>query len=791
MEEPNERRPGMELMHREKPADIPAFKIQMMPPPEPERMPPPAAESAGLLEYWQMIVRRKWLLLGVALACGLAGFTISLLQTPMYQARASLEIQGPNENFLNLKDLDPASSAGPSSAETYVETQAHILQDEGFVEKVVTTLGADQHLEALGGPGIVTRMSRLLGLKTGTRSGSSHDAAVSAAARNLAVHSSSASHVVEVTFDAAEPQIAADFANALASELIDQNINGRLDAARRVNESLGRQLIDLKASYERSANLLQEYARSTGLMFNAEKGSTVAEEKLRQVQEDLSRAQADLAAKQAKYELAKSASPESLPEVLDNGPLKEYQIKLTDLQRQLAEMEATFTPTYFKVRNLKAQISELADIMRKERSNIVDRLRNEYEAAARRERLVEQGYLLQSTTVSDEASRAVHYNVLKREVETNRAMYEAALQKVKEAGIAAAIRASNIRIISPAKRPVHPYRPRWTFNAGMGLLAGLFLGLTFVFVRENTDRSLRAPGDIAAYLNLPELAAIPSARIQPRQAISRRKDLAIDIAPESEKSGELGGSGQRRDGQSKLDQKKLDQNKLEMMSSSNEGSPMAESFRSALASLWFGGQSGKRPRMFVLTSPNAREGKTTLTSNLGIALANTNRRVLLIDGDIRKPRLHAVFNVSNAWGLGNLLESDFPIEDFVFEDIVLQTIVPGLYILPAGTGDVNISSLRYHERLADLLMRFRLEFHAVLMDTPPMLEFSDARVLGRLSDGVIMVVRAAETSRDDAAAVCRRFQEDGTPVLGSILNDWNPRKSKYGHGYRTSGKYEG
>ena len=781
MEEPNEYRPGMELIRREKPAEIPAFKIQMMPPPERERMPPPPEESAGLLEIWRMIVRRKWLLLSIAFICGLAGFTLSLLQTPMYQARTSLEVQGPNDNFLNLKDFDPASSNGPSAAETYVETQAHILQDEGFVEKVVTSLGADRHVEALRGPGLVTRISGLLGLKTSPHTVSSHDAAVGAAARNLAVHSSSASHVVELTFDAAEPQIAANFANALANELIEQNINGRLDAARRVNESLGRQLIDLKSNYERSANQLQEYARSTGLIFNADKGSTIAEDKLRQVQEDQSRAQADLAAKQAKYELAKSASPESLPEVLDNGPLKEYQIKLTDLRRQLAEMETTFTPTYFKVKNLKAQITELEAVMKKERSNIVDRLRNEYEAAARREKLVEQGYSQQSRTVSDEASRAVHYNVLKREVETNRNLYETALQKVKEAGIAAAIRASNIRIISPAKPPVHPYRPRRTINTGMGLLAGLFLGFAFVFLRENTDRSLRAPGDIAAYLNLPELAAIPSSKIQPMQAIARRKDLAIDIEPENGAADEHGMFGQRRDRQ----------NRLETMSCNNETSPMAESFRSALASLWFAGQSGKRPRMFVLTSPNAREGKTTLTSNLGIALANTNRRVLLIDGDIRKPRLHTVFNVSNRWGLGNLLADDCPIEDYIFEDIVLKTSVPGLFVLPAGTGNMNISSLRYHERLSDLLMRFRLEFHAVLMDTPPMLEFSDARVLGRLSDGVIMVVRASETSRDDAAAVYRRFQEDGTPVLGSILNDWNPKKSKYGYGYRTSGTYEG
>jgi capsular exopolysaccharide synthesis family protein len=771
IQEPHERA-GRELLHLGRTAPPPSFNIQMLPAPEPERKAPAAPESPGLFEYWHMLVRRKWMLLGIAVGCGLVGWSIALLQPPMYEARTSLEIQGPNENFLNLKDLDPASLSGPSAAETYVETQAHILQDEGFVEKVVTQLGMDYRLNALRGPGILARFRGAIGRQQAVTRVAAHEAAVSAALKNLSVHASGTSHIVDIAFEAADPQLAAEFANALADALIDQNINARLDAARRVSDSLGRQLVDLKANYERSASELQDYARTTGMVFNPDKGSTLAEEKLRQIQEELSRTQADLAAKQSKYEQAKSASPESLPEVLDNGPLKDDQIKLTELKRQFADMGSTFTSTYFKVKPLKAQIAEIEGIIAKERGNIVDRLRNEYEAADMREKLVEQSYTRQNKIVSDEASRAVHYNVLKREVETNRAMYEAGLQKQKEAAMAAAIRASNMRDISPARRPIHPSHPRPLLNAGMGLLAGLFLGFAFVFVRENTDRSLRAPGDIAAYLNLPELGAIPSAELDAVQPMARRKDVAIDIG--------LKGENDSRSA-----------NKIEMASCTNETSRMAESFRSALTSLWFAGQTGKRPRVIVLTSPNAREGKTTLTSNLAIAMANTNRRVLVIDGDVRKPRLHTVFNLSNAWGFGNLLEDDCPVEDYLFEDIVMATAVPGLYVLPGGSGEVNVSSLRYHERLTDLLLRFRLEFHAVLLDTPPMLEFSDARVLGRLSDGVIMVVRAAETSRDDAAAVYRRFQEDGTQVLGSILNDWNPKKSKRGYGYRTSGTYDG
>src|ERR1039457_1884434 len=166
MEDPRDRN-DMELMLRGKPAEIPAFRVQMVAP-ELEQIGPPPPDSAGILEYGRMIARRKWLLLGVAVACAAAGFGISLLETPMYQTRTSLEIQGPNENFLNLKDLDPASRAGPSAAETYVDTQAHILQDEGFIDKVVTKLSATRSLDRLAGPGLVGRLGQVFGKREAT-----------------------------------------------------------------------------------------------------------------------------------------------------------------------------------------------------------------------------------------------------------------------------------------------------------------------------------------------------------------------------------------------------------------------------------------------------------------------------------------------------------------------------------------------------------------------------------------------------------------------------------------------
>ena len=211
---------------------------------------------------------------------------------------------------------------------------------------------------------------------------------------------------------------------------------------------------------------------------------------------------------------------------------------------------------------------------------------------------------------------------------------------------------------------------------------------------------------------------------------------------------------------------------------------LADSFRSTLTSILYTGENGDRPRVIVLTSANPGEGKTTVASNLALALAEIGRRVLLIDGDLRKPRLHEIFNVSNAWGLSDLLEGTKPPEGS--EAMVVGTGYRDLYLLPAGSAASSISSLLHSPRALEFLQRMREEFDTVIIDTPPMLQMPDARVLGRLADGVILVVRSARTTRETAAAAGQRLAEDGTRVLGTVLNEWDPRKTShagYEYGY--------
>jgi len=468
--------------------------------------------------------------------------------------------------------------------------------------------------------------------------------------------------------------------------------------------------------------------------------------------------------------MAQSSSPGSLPEVLDDTSLGENKNKLTELRSQLAEMTTSLTPAHPKVERIQAQIAEVQSVLERERANIIKRIQNELDAAQRREQLLAAQYATQAALVSEQSEKAVHYNILKREVDTNRQLYDGMLQKVKEYGIASAMRASNIRMVDRAKPSRLPYKPNLFQYAEMGLFGGLVLAIVFVVLREGADRSIQAPGDAPIYLKLPELGVIPSAKADPslRAVLKRSSVLQLSASAEGNESG---GSSRRNGGKA-----------VELVTWHKKLSLLAESFRATLESILFSGHNGDSPRVIVVTSTAPMDGKTTTVTNLGIALAEINRLVLLIDGDLRRPKLHQVFGLGKSNGLSDILHDRKRIEEYALEDLAKQTQVPGLYVLPAGSGTVSIANLLHSPRMTELLGRLRREFDNIMIDSPPMPQLSDARVLGRVADAVILVMRAGHTTRDAALAAAQRFGEDGTPVLGTVLNDWNP-KINTGYGY--------
>jgi len=340
-------------------------------------------------------------------------------------------------------------------------------------------------------------------------------------------------------------------------------------------------------------------------------------------------------------------------------------------------------------------------------------------------------------------------DTLRGDAGVNRKFYETMSQKANEAAVAAAMRRSDMRLIGPARVPTRPYTPNFPLNLAIGLFGGLVLAIGYIMLHEQTNSRLRAPGEAAMYLTLPELGVIPAA----------------------------GAGG-------------IEAPSLLNLSDSDREQPfsrLSESFRATLASIMSAGQGGEHPHILLVTSSRPMEGKTTVVSNLGMALAEISGKVLLIDGDMRRPRLHKVFEQANSWGLSDVLREKNAIEELPLDVLVKKTAVPHLYLLPSGACAENIFSLLCSGRMARLIPRFRREFDYVLVDAPPCLEFTDARIMARYAEKLLLVVRSNYTDRRTAQAAVQRLQLDGTSVMGVILNHWDPSDNDI-YGY---GRYDG
>ncbi|MBI1356921.1 MAG: polysaccharide biosynthesis tyrosine autokinase [Acidobacteria bacterium] len=709
---------------------------------------PEVDDASFLLEYWMVLWRRRWTIALASLVTAALGLAVSMTLTPVYSGEAMLQIEGVNQNFMGLESLNPvAAPTGPINV--YLPTQMQILESDSLVASVVDKMGLAERDE-FQGEGLSTRLGRKLGLVS-TPPLPASEVALKKARKKLSVEPIVQTHLVVVGFQSKDPELAAALPNALAQEFIRKNLELRRDAGKSTSAWLEEELHDQKRLLEDAENSLQTYARKNGLYFTGQAQESIAEDKMRQMQSELLRAEAEAAATQARFEAAVSSAPETLGEVLSDQSLRQKEGALTTLKQELAQTELWFKPNYPRVRELQAQIGEIESTLQQERANIVQRIENDYRTARRRADLLGAELERQIKVVSGESQVAVQYNILKREVETNRQVYDSLLQRMKEAGVAAAIQNSNITIVDAARVPLEPSEPNIPRNVLLGWLVGLCGAIGLVFVRDRADSTLRTPGDAETRLSLPELGVIPAFE---SDAPSRR---LLGRGPAGVRMRQADEDPERA---------------LELVCWRREQSALAEAFQSTLTSVENIIPDGDSPRCLVVSSARAGEGKTTVLSNLGVAAAQRGRRVLLIDADLRAPRLHELFKVDNRYGLSNLLRAVRQ-DGETNEALVRPTGVDNLFVLPAGTSDASIPKLLGSPRVNDLLRSLEREFDLILIDTPPGLAVADARLLARLADGVLLVLRAGQTDMSSAEAVQRRFQGDGAAMIGAVLNGWN------------------
>jgi polysaccharide biosynthesis transport protein len=706
-----------------------------------------AGDPAALSEFGAKLWRGKWIILPAALGGLIAGLLVTLQMTPIYRARTSMQIEAFNDSF--LRDITPVSSGLPgASPDNYLQNGVKLLESDTLAGSIAAVIPPTPEHP----PGLIASMISDIRHEIpflASQPMNPEEARIQSVQTALTVRTSLQSQVIEVFYDASDPATAALGANTAASSFVALNKEARSQLINNTTDWLNRQAADLRAKIESSNAQLESLAHSTGLVF-AEKQGTLAEARMREIQDDLAKAQSDRAAKQARYEAASGNSGNLVSDPMPNGPLRQYQVDLQALNRQLAQLKTQFTPEYPKIQQLQAQIAEIESAMQRERTELLGRMRIEYIAAASLERMLTAEHERQLKVVEQQMQGERRYETQKAQTDSMEHLYETILEKAKEAGAASALRATDVRIIDPATAPSQPYSPKPPLNAAIGLALGLIGGIGFVFIRGESDR-VKDPGD-SPLIEVPELGVIPASR----------KGWLWNPNPR----GLMRLRGRGEPG---------------LVDWQEDASMLTESFRAALTSILFGpsARNGSGGHVLVVTSANMMEGKTTVIANLGIASAERRRRVLLIDADLRRPQLHAVFRLDNDRGLTTALEkyNGNGNAEFSMEDCIQNGSVPGLYVMTSGPA--GSSNLLYSSDLGALIERLRKEFDLVFIDTPPMGLYSDSRVLGRMSDGVVMVVRADSTRSEQVRHTYSRLMQDQIPVIGTILNQWKMDSSQH------------
>jgi polysaccharide biosynthesis transport protein len=729
---------------------------------QPYVMANPGAEETESKFNPGQLLRRYWLLLAALMIVGaIIGFVSVVLSAPRYRSRMLLEVENSSGNLIK----GAADSANDANSEVNIQTQISILTSGSFRKKGADRMQSDSVPLAPTGRDVFSRLRQrihpatqdpLEAFRTGIQS----------AMGSFDARSVIRTRLIELTCESTSPEVASQFLNSMASEFSDDGSRSRMLTAQKTSEWLAAQIEETKAKVQEAEEHLRDFVQASGNVF-AGPGQevTLEDTRLLQLKADLVRIQSERIARQARYELTQKNPPESLAEVLDNGVLRGYQAKLEALKTEKAALETIYTSKHEKVRKVDAQIASVEKVYETERNSVVQRIKNDYDASLRQEKLLTANYTGQSQRVGSEAGKTAQYNSLKREVELQRAMYQGLLVQQNEANMSSSVPVNPIRVVEAANPPEFPYAPRPILNISFGTMFGLALAGGLVFLRERLDRSIKSPGASRRLFNAPELGVIPNLG-------QNGNGLAKANWRVAAKARALNGTHE---------------DPATALATWQSGPAfIAESFRGTLASILRNQATGKTQKIIMITSPGPAEGKTTVVQNLGIALAETGRRVLLVDADFRRPHLHREFSLPNEWGLIDLLLEDQPLGEYPPERLGSFTGLPGLSILPNRVTQNNVSKALYSPRLRTILETLTKRYDMVLVDAPPLLSVADARIIAPLTDALILVLRAGVTNRESAMEAYQRIQEDGLTLLGTVLTDYNlsgDRKRQYYYDY--------
>src|SRR4030042_1313919 len=561
------------------------------------------------------------------------------------------------------------------------------------------------------------------------------------------------SRLVNVSFTSFNPELSAKVVNAIADSFITLNLESKFEATSQASEWLQKQLEVMKAKVEQAEEKLNEYAAKNEIIFlnegQGEKGQitdsdNIITKKLSELSTALTEATSERISKEAIYREIISGDSESSSVVMNNPLITSLQKDYAAHESEYNQQLKTYKPDYPKMVKLREYINQIKKKIDQETKKVVTSIRKDYDAAVKREGYLKSAFEAQKREALNLNQRSIQYLILKREADTNKELYNGLLQRLKETGVSASLTASNIQILDRAEVPKSPFKPKKRLNIMLSIIVGLLGGIGIAFFPEYLDNTIKPPEDIDKRVFLPSLGLVPH-------------------YPDNK-----------------------DNLPVEYIAHGASRSPIAEAYNS-IRTLLLLSTGGKPPRVMAVTSPARDEGKTTTAINTAISFTKADAKVVVIDADMRKPRLHKIFNLDNSTGLSAYLSGNV---EFI-EDLLKTTEIPHLSVITSGPTSPNPIELLSSYRLGELIRNLCQNYDFILIDTPPVLGISDALIVSQHTDGVIMVIRSGETPKEAAQEAKKMLEGGNAKILGVVLNSINQGIMRYSYYYNYYKYYYG
>lgn len=698
-------------------------------------------DEIDLRKLWETLLRSRWTILTVAAVVAFSTLGASLLMRPVYRAAALIEIRPEGFDSIRLDGPAPPLEAGRRE---FLETQFRIIESESVVDAVIARLDLAENRDFTRDSdqrGFLNGLRDLFASLSGTRTPAPEDLRATrerewklrrSVRKRLSIGPVRNSNLVEVHFESTSPQLAAAATNAVIDEYIRLNDARRFRSSSTTSDFLEDQLALAEERLEHSERQLNEFARKNDIV-DVDDRTDLAGGRVTGLSTELTATiQARIDA-ESLYRQAEEGRIAELPPVLESELIRDLKEDDARLSAEYQRLSRIYKRGYPKLRQLEAEIARVRASQALEVRRLASGIEAAYQKARRRETLLRQELEKEKTTLLDQKDRAVHYHILKREWKTNRELHAGLLEQMKRVGATAGMGANRVSIIDPARVPVKPQRPKPALYAGVALLVGLALGIGLALLLAHLDDVVRTAEDLESTTGLTSLGLLP--RLEPSEL----------EASES----------------------------VEGLSYTQRRNPLAQALRSVRTNLLIGS-----PSVLQVTSASPGEGKTTTAASMAVVLAQSGARVLLVDADLRRPRVHAVFGTARGPGLAELLTGDPGVK-------LVDTFVPGLSLLPAGEGDGEPADLLGSMNMDVFLEQVSGSFDHVVLDTPPVLGLADATLVATKADAVILVVSAAGTRGEAAREAVRRLRLVGSPLVGAVLNHADDRSDRYGpYGYQ-------